>query len=254
MAIIKNGSLTVATGGVAQNLGLGFYPTRFTMWNQTLTVAQPVTGGILSAFWMPQMSNGEAFIEKSYSVSVATTPPVDIQYSVQKILLTSNGITPYTTAGSSVFPSSNLTITGISQAANARITATHAFTSNDIGVTVVSFHNVVGMTQINTLSGVVQSITSTTSFTVNINTTSFTAYSSGGIANIVTGIPALQGGLITSGNAPGFPPAQTSTSQILNAPLYNTSILGLTLGSSLMVNTDDVWLYEAVLDADFTSA
>lgn len=243
MAIIRNGSLTVTAGGSAQNLVLGFTPTRFSMWNFTQTLATP-SAAIVQAYWFPYMTNATAMI------ATATVTTGALAWS----LLASNGVTPYSTVDASLFPSSNLTITAISKASNASITATHAFTSDDVGVTVVSFHNIVGMTQMNTLSGVIQSVTSTTSFTVNINSTSFTTYVSGGIANIITGIPALQGGLITSGNAPGFPPAQTSTSQILNAPLYNAGTIGLTLGSSLMVNTSDVWLYEAVLDSDITSA
>jgi hypothetical protein len=94
------------------------------------------------------------------------------------------------------------------------------------------------MNQINTLSGVIQSVTSTTSFTVNINSTAFSTYSSGGIANVITGVP----------------PSTTLGFQIYNTPLYNTSFVGLTLGSSLMVTTSDVWQYVAYLDAPFTSA
>jgi hypothetical protein len=157
-------------------------------------------------------------------------------------------VTPYSTpAGLEFVPLSglpsgatntNLTITGISKAANASITATHAFTSQDVGVTTVTFHGVVGMNQINTLSGLIQSVTSTTSFTVNINTTNFTTYASGGIANIITGVPAL--------TQTGF--------QLYNTPLKNVGFTGLTLGSSLMVTTSDVWQYVALLDAPFTSA
>jgi Ubiquitin-activating enzyme E1 FCCH domain len=163
-------------------------------------------------------------------------------------LLSSNGITPYITQqGLEYVPltglpsgatNTNLTITGISKAANASITATHAFTASDVGVTTVTFHNVVGMTQINTLTGVIQSVTSTTSFTVNINTTNFTTYSSGGIANVITGVPAL--------TTTGF--------QTYNTPLYNVGFAGLTLGTSVMVTAADVWLYEAVLDTPITSA
>ena len=93
------------------------------------------------------------------------------------------------------------------------------------------------MTQINTLSGVIQSVTSTTSFTVNINTTNFTTYTSGGIANIITGVPAL--------TTTGF--------QTYNTPLLNVGFTGLTLGTSVMVTTSDVWQYLALLDSPFTS-
>ena len=89
---------------------------------------------------------------------------------------------PYTTVSGNrayVQQSTNLVITGISNAANASVTATHSFTSADVGVTVVTFHGVLGMTQINGLSGVIQSVTSTTSFTVNIDSTNFGTYSAG---------------------------------------------------------------------------
>lgn len=240
MAILRKGTLTVATGGAAQNLVLGFVPSYFRMENKTKIIAN--SNAVQIVEWWDDMVNASAYLWTT------TTGVPAISY------ISSNGITPYSTADSSLYPSSNLTITGISKAANASITATHAFTSNDIGVTTVTFHNVVGMTQINTLSGVIQSVTSTTSFTVNINSSSFSSYVSGGIANIITGIPALQGGPLSSGNAPGFPPAQTNTSQIQNAPIYNAGTIGLTLGSSVMVNTSDVWQYMAMLDAPFTSA
>lgn len=236
MAIVKNGSLTVVSGGTAQNLDLGFIPTHFSMWNLTKTASTPVAG-VVQAQWWPQMSNGTAMIV----TSTVTTG------AMAWSLLATNGVTPYTTpVGTEFVPLSglpsgatntNLTITGISKAANASITATHAFTTADIGVTVVTFHGVVGMNQINTLSGVIQSVTSTTSFTVNIDTTNFSTYTSGGIANVITGVP----------------PSTTSGFQIYNTPLVNLGFKGLTLGSSLMVTTNDVWLYEAVLDSAVTS-
>lgn len=240
MAIVRKGTLTVGTGGVAQNLQLGFIPSYIRLENKTKIVAN--TNGVQIVEWYDDMANASAYLWTTTGGA-----PV-ISYT------SSNGITPYQTADASLFTPSNLTITNISQAANASITATHNFTTQDVGVTVVTFHGVVGMTQINTLSGVIQSVTSTTSFTVNINTTGFTAYSSGGIANVITGRPALQGGNLVTGNAPGFPPAQTNTSQVLNTALFNNGSLGVTLGSSVMVTTSDVWQYVAYLDADFTSA
>jgi hypothetical protein len=241
MAINKKGTLTVVSGGTAQNLALGFIPSYFRMVNKTKLAA--TTNGVVIVEWWNDMANASA--------NIWTTSAGDGTNKITQI--STNGVTPYQTANSSLFPASNLTITGISKAANAVITAANSFTSDDYGVTAVTFHGVQGMTQINTLTGVVQSASGGTSFTVNINTTGFTTYTSGGIANIITGIPALQGGLITSGNAPGFPPAQTNTSQILNAPLYNAGTIGLTLGTSLMVTTNDVWEYLAVLDTDVTS-
>lgn len=242
MAIVKKGTLTVATGGAAQNLQLGFVPSYFRMSNKTKLAA--TTNGVVIAEWYDDMANGTA--------NIWTTSGGDGTNKITQI--SSNGVTPYSTADASLYTATNLTITGISQAAQASITATHNFTTQDIGVTTVTFHGVKGMTQINTLSGVIQSVTSTTSFTVNINTTGFTSYTSGGIANVITGRPALQGGNLATGNAPGFPPAQTNTSQVLNTALFNNGSIGVTLGTSLMVTTSDVWEYVAYLDADFTSA
>lgn len=240
MAIVRKGTLTVGTGGVAQNLQLGFIPSYFMMENKTKIIAN--TNGVQKVEWWDDNANASAYIW-----TMTTGAPV-LTYT------STNGVTPYQTADSALYTPTNLTITGISKAAQASITATHNFTSADIGVTVVTFHGVVGMTQINTLSGVIQSVTSTTSFTVNINTTGFTTYGSGGIANVITGRPALQGGVASATQAPGFPPSQNTTSQVLNTALFNNGSIGLTLGTSLMVTTSDVWQYLALLDADFTSA
>jgi hypothetical protein len=224
MAIIRKGTLTVASGGTAQNLNLGFVPSYFMAENKTKIVAN--TNGVQKFEWWDDNANASAYI---YTMTAGA--PV-LSY------ISSNGVTPYSTpVGSEYVPLSglptgatntSLTITGISKAANASITATHAFTSADIGVTTVTFHNVVGMNQINTLSGVIQSVT---------NTTNFTTYVSGGIANIITGVP----------------PVTTSGFQVYNTPLLNVGFTGLTLGSSLMVTTSDVWQYIAMLDSPVTS-
>lgn len=233
MAIVKKGTLTVAANTTAQNLNLGFVPSYFKMENKTKITGN--TNGIQIVEWWNDNANASAYLWTTTSGA-----PV-ISY------ISSNGITPYVTVPGTEYvpltglPSGatdvSLTITGISKAVNASITATHAFTAADVGVTTVGFHGVVGMTQINTLTGVIQSVTSTTSFTVNINTTNFTSYSSGGIATIITGVPAL--------TTTGF--------QTYNTPLYNVGFLGLTLGSGVMISANDVWQYLAVLDSDVTS-
>lgn len=234
MAIVKKGTLTVASGGTAQNLNLGFIPSYIRAENKTKIVAN--TTGVQIFEWYDDNANASAYI---WTVT-AGAPALSY--------ISTNGVTPYSTPSALEYVpltglpaaavNTNLTITGISKAANASITATHAFTSADIGVTTVTFHGVVGMTQINTLSGIIQSVTSTTSFTVNINSTNFTTYGSGGIANIITGVP----------------PTTTTGFQVYNTPLLNVGFTGLTLGSSLMVTTSDVWQYVAYLDAPFTSA
>jgi hypothetical protein len=228
MAIIKTGTFTVTTGGAAQNLTLGFVPSFFQMTNTT-QIASPTSGRLNTAFWYSNMANGTAYTRAYTSTAASAVDTLN--------LLATNGFTPLSTTDSSLWTNTKLTITGISKAANASITATHAFTSADVGVTTVTFSGIVGMTQMNTLRGVIQSVTSTTSFTVNINSTSFTTYVSGGQANIITGKPA----------------STTSGFQIFNTPQKNAGVIGLTMGTSLMVTTGDVWLYQALLDTPVTS-
>jgi hypothetical protein len=106
----------------------------------------------------------------------------------------SNPIAPSVTYPSpNEYPDTLRTITNITRAREATITSVaHGFDSDDIDVTSVDFLQVRGMTQINGLMGVIQEIPDADNFVVNINTTNFTAYSSGGVASIVTGTPALE--------------------------------------------------------------
>lgn len=207
MSITKKGTLTVTSGGTAQNLNLGFFPSYFMMVNKTKMAA--TTNGVVKAEWWDDMANGTA--------NIVTTSAGDGTNKITQI--SSNGVTPFTTSDASLYTATNKTITAITKAANAQVTVTsHGLVAGDI----VTFHGVVGMTQINTLTGVVQSVVDANNFTVNINSTSFTTYSSGGIANVISG---------------------TTT---------NNGVIGLTLGTSLMVTTSDVWEYLAVLDTPVT--
>jgi hypothetical protein len=113
MAILKKGTLTVTTGGAAQNLFLGFVPSFFRMVNKTKLAA--TTNGVVIAEWWDDMANGTA--------NIWTTSAGDGTNKITQI--SSNGVTPFQTSDSSLFTSSNLTITNISQAAQASITATH---------------------------------------------------------------------------------------------------------------------------------
>lgn len=222
MAIVRIGSAT-ATGS-ALTLNLGFRPDRIRVVNQTKLAAG---SGVAVSEFFSSMSNGYALIQ-----TLTAGAPVYTQ-------ITSNGFTPFQTADSALFTASNKTVTAITKAANAQVTSTaHGFVAADVGVTSVTFHGVVGMTQINTLTGVIQSIVDANNFTVNINSTGFTTYSSGGIANVITGIPAT--------TTTGF--------QVYNTPLLNNGVIGITLGSSVCGSASDVLLYEAYLDAPFTSA
>lgn len=242
---ITGGFKTVATG-VAQNLTLGFVPSYFRAINHTKTAAG---SGVGMFEWYDNMPDASAYI-----TTYTGGAPV-VTYTA------TDGVTPFQTADSALWTPTNLTITAISKAANASITATHAFTSADVGVTTVTFSGVKGMTQINTLRGVIQSVNGTTDFTVNINSTNFSTYTSGGIANIITGSPAST----TYALYPSFTGATAQATafinrgpiggdgQILNTAQANVGVIGLTFGTALMVTSPDLWRYEAYLNAPFTS-
>ena len=70
-------------------------------------------------------------------------------------------------------------ISGISKAANGVVTCTgHGFSNGDK----ISIDGVIGMTQINNLGALTVTVVNANSFTVATNTSSFTAYGSGGTA------------------------------------------------------------------------
>jgi hypothetical protein len=240
MAIYRTGTFVVPAANAALNLNLGFVPNVFRMEDVTVLNTGTITGGI-KGYWDSQL--GSLTTPMSILITYTAGAPVESR-------LTTTGILPFQSTDSNLFlpqqvpyttnNSTNLTITGISKAANASITATHSFTASDIGVTVVTFHGINGMTQMNTLSGVVQSVTSTTSFTVNINSTNFSTYTSGGIANVITGAPVST----LYGN------------QILNTAEANLGFIGLTIGTGFMgaagVTAGDTYFYEAILQSPAT--
>ena len=257
MSIVKTGTLIVAAAGVAQNLNLGFIPNKFYMRNDTIMASGNGAGetmtGLIEVWWDDYIgglataytftntaTDGALQYARLASGTVASTTGVVAFQSTDPNLFTPQQA-PYTSiAGNRAYiqQGTNLVITGLSNAANASVTATHSFTSADVGVTVVTFHGVLGMTQINGLSGIIQSVNSTTDFTVNINTVNFGTYSAGvagvtgGFANVITGAPANT----LYGNV------QLPTSE------QNLGIIGLRLGTTIMVNTSDVWYYEAILN------
>lgn len=236
MAIIRSGTFTVTASTVAQNVVIGdgmSQPTRFTAYDTT-QLATPTNSKVLKVEWLPILPNGAAYI---YAYTSA-------QPAVQQLYTATAGLTPFTSSDAQLWTpqqapynvnnTTNLTITGISQASQAVITATHSFVTADIGVTWVTFSQVVGMTQINTLRGQVVAYATTTQFTVNINSTGFTAYTSGGIANVITGAPATT----------QFGP------QIIMTPQRNLGTAGLTFGTYIfsLGATSDVWSWIAEFD------
>jgi hypothetical protein len=122
--------------------------------------------------------------------------------------MSSNAVPPSVTPPSPDEWPQNLVkpITGITRDSQAKVTsATHGFTSADVGVTFIGFKQVLGMNQINGLNALIQSVVDSNNFTVNINTTNFYNYSSGGVV------------IVDSGE----PPVETSGFQTFNTPFQN---------------------------------
>lgn len=119
----------------------------------------------------------------------------------------SNAIPPSVTPPSpNEWPETIRNITNITKARQAVITCpSHGFTSQDVGVTTVDFLQVKGMMQINGLPGLIQRVIDSNNFSVNVDTSQFFSYTSGGYANIVSGTP----------------PVETSGFQVFNTPFQN---------------------------------
>lgn len=217
MAIYKTGTLVVPTPAAVINLNLGFIPSHIRVINQTLLAAS--ADRFFSAEWFDTMANGTSLLIKNPAVPV-------FSYGA------ANGFTPFQTGNAALWTATNLTITNISQAATALVTCANSLNVGDV----VTFSGVVGMVQINTLRGVVTAATGA-NFNVNINTTGFTAYGSGGIANVIASSNAAYCATPVNGG-----PTQANVGQI-----------GLTLGSDITTTAADVLYYEATLNAPFTS-
>jgi hypothetical protein len=95
------------------------------------------------------------------------------------------------------FSSTKASITAITQAASAIVTVNTVSGSNPFAVSqVVAFTGVLGMTQINNLTGTISAIGGSSgawTITVGINSTSFTAYTSAGTVGVT--ITGVSGGL-----------------------------------------------------------
>ena len=106
----------------------------------------------------------------------------------------SNAVPPSVTPPSpNEWPNTIRNVTGVTKDRQAIITSPlHGLTSADESITSVDFLLIGGMIQLNGLMGVVQTVIDANNFIVNINTSQFFTYTSGGYLNIVTGIPPIE--------------------------------------------------------------
>ena len=265
MAIYRTGTFVVPAANAATTINLGFVPSVFRCYDVTLAAAgaPDATAEGASAYWdsvLGALSTPVTLLQTTTAGVITaknlTTTGISPFQSTDANLFTPQQAPYFNTTGTRVYIGASTlqvidkTAAAISQAANAVVTTSeaHSFTSADVGVTVVTFHGVPGMTQINGLSGVIQSVPTTTTFTVNINTTNFSAYSTtgtteglnSGFFNVITGAPANTLYANTS-----LPTAEA-----------NLGYIGLTIGTGVMgatgVTAGDTFFYEAILQSPAT--
>ena len=105
------------------------------------------------------------------------------------------------------WPETVFPITGITNASQATVTcAAYPFDpSEDPFITQITFKQVQGMLPINGLTCLITQVVDSSHFVVNVNSTNFPAYTSGGVICIDT----------------GQPPIETVGQQTFNTPFHN---------------------------------
>lgn len=97
-------------------------------------------------------------------------------------------------------------ITGVTKGSTTTIACSaYPFTSSDIDVTQVTFKQIVGMLPLNGITALIIDVPDSSHFVVNVNSTNFPAYQSGGVICIDT----------------GQPPVEQQGAQYFNTPFHN---------------------------------
>ncbi len=230
MSQYRNGIIT--STGAAVNLNLGFVPDRFTVTNYTKTAAQT---GVGFSEWIKNVVASAKALISTYAAGVPTVS-----------LLASNGFTPVSAGG--VWYNTNYTITGISNANPGVVTLSSLTPTGGqtlVNGDIVTLSSVRGMTQVNTNRYVVAAVgvDAATTFRLYdfqgnpVDTSAFGTYTSGGIANVISGpataptIDASTGQITVQGNPPGNQ--------------YDTGYQGITLGTGVVGSAADVLYWEA---------
>jgi uncharacterized protein (TIGR02217 family) len=202
-------STVVIVGGNGLEQRVPIYTHGRYQWNAATGMKSPTDMALVTAFWLARQGRARGFRWKDWDDYKATaqtllpdgTPTIQLSKAYVSGAITYNRViykpvagTVSLTRGGSAYaayaldtttgiitwsPINQKSITAITAASSAVVTvgASHGFVGGDV----VYFTGVLGMTQINGLVGTITSTTSTT-ITVNINSSAFTAYTSGGTA------------------------------------------------------------------------
>ena len=128
-----------------------------------------------------------------------------------------------------IFAPSSRVIANITQAANAVVTTLvdHGYVAGER----VRFSNITSMTQINGLIGTIVTTPTAATFTVDIDTTGFTAFS----FPLPATVPLTHPQVVPVGDGPVAALAPVVTSSVPFGATYNQSTLGILLGTSSVV-------------------
>lgn len=158
----------VTSGGAAYNLDLGFVPHFVEVFNQT---KWDETSQNTYTYWC---SNMAAASYKGFATQANLTD------GLKAITGTSNGFTAYDTGA---YAARQKVITGATQANPCVITSTgHGLSTGDV----VTINSIVGMTELNGGRYTVTYVGANSFSLDDTDSTGFTAYSSGGIATVVS--------------------------------------------------------------------
>lgn len=160
MAFSRAFSLT--SGGAAYNLIVGFKPTLVRIVNKT---AFATDGDSVEFLWTSNMPNGYAYA----GIADAT--------GINRAIVTSDGVTPYSTSS---FTDISEAITGAT-AANPCVITVGSSAGYAVG-NYARIKDIVGMTELNDNLYKVSAVPSSTTVSLDVDSSGFTAYSSGGNA------------------------------------------------------------------------
>jgi len=217
------GTFKTTSTATATTITLGFVPSKFVMTNYTQW--ENTTTQITSNTWFSGMPSAYAL-----QTNNSTVP------ATRNVVVQSNGVTPFATGA--LWAAEQSVITGVSKANPAVVTCTNTLVNGDI----ITISGVVGMIQLNTNRYVVTNVTGS-NFTLYdlfgnpVDSTGYTTYTSGGIANCISTPPTAPvlnpstGAVITPGGPPGN--------------FYDTGYAGVILGAGWINDSADVWYWEA---------
>lgn len=216
MALIKKFKLQ--SDGGAYNLDVGFVPDTVTVWNYT---KWETDGQKVKFYWHRGMTDGYALSELCEDTAN------------NRAIETSNGFTEY---DSTSITDNSKSVTGVTQADPGVVTVAstsgwYGWDDKDTNPKPfgdnVRFDDIGGMTELNSAGVVkIKDIIDSTTFSIDLDTSGYTTFSAGSARNQVINI---------------------------SQNITNSGFKGITLGSTVMCNDNDILYIECTLSDEYKS-